>query len=210
MKYPFYRLTFLVLIVLYISCGQNSKSQNSSESELINRVNAVQEQIMVQGNMSEEEEQALLSLCNIISKDDGLSNVSTENQMVLRDVETAPIYEGCEELTNEETEECFKTKVASFVKREFNLNLLRDLNLSEPKQVDAFFVIDQSGNVAGFKVRESEVTIQGEILRVLRKLPVMKPAIHNGKPVSVLCSIIVTYGDDIDIEVVYVPERLDD
>jgi acyl-coenzyme A thioesterase PaaI-like protein len=57
------------------------------------------------------------------------------------------------------------------------------------------------------KVRDSEVTVQAEILRVLRKIPVMKPAIHNGDPVSVICSIIVTYGNNIDVDVVYIPER---
>jgi len=43
-------------------------------------------------------------------------------------------------------------------------------------------------------------------LRVLRKMPVMKPAIHNGKSVAVLCSIIVKYGNEIEINAVYVPE----
>ena len=57
------------------------------------------------------------------------------------------------------------------------------------------------------KVRNSEVTIQSEILRVLRKMPVMTPAIHNGESVSVLCSMIVKYGNDIEIDVVYIPER---
>ncbi|RZN82863.1 MAG: hypothetical protein EVB11_06725, partial [Winogradskyella sp.] len=81
------------------------------------------------------------------------------------------------------------------------------LNLSEPKQVDAFFIIDETGNLNGMKVRDSEVTIQAEILRVLRKMPVMKPAIHNEASVAVLCSMIVKYGNDIDIEMTYVPER---
>ena len=59
------------------------------------------------------------------------------------------------------------------------------------------------------KVRNSEVTIQAEILRVLRKMPLMKPAIHNGKSVSVLCSMIVKYGNDIEIDFVYIPELPD-
>jgi hypothetical protein len=87
------------------------------------------------------------------------------------------------------------------------LNLSKDLNLSEPKQVEAFFIIDENGNLTGMKVRDSEVNIQAEILRVLRKMPLMKPAIHNGESVSVLCSMIVKYGNDIEIDVVYIPER---
>ena len=57
------------------------------------------------------------------------------------------------------------------------------------------------------KVRNSELTVQAEILRVLRKLPKMKPAIHEGNNVAVLCSIIVKYGNGIEVDVVYIPER---
>ncbi|GGI57846.1 hypothetical protein GCM10011444_21550 [Winogradskyella haliclonae] len=166
----------------------------------------MQEQVMVQGNITKEEEQAILSLCSILSKNDGLENYSPDNRMVLKDVEKAPVYEGCEGLSVEETKECFNNKVSTFIKREFNLSILEDLDLSEPKQVDAFFIIDQTGNRTGMKVRDSEVNVQAEILRVLRKIPVMKPAIHNGQNVSVLCSIIVKYGNEIDVDVIYIPE----
>ncbi|WP_372770253.1 hypothetical protein [Lutibacter sp.] len=111
---------------------------------------------------------------------------------------------------NNKHREITVSKPQLFVNREFNLNLSKDLNLSEPKQIEAFFIIDENGNLTGMKVRNSEVTIQAEILRVLRKMPVMKPAIHKGKNVSVLCSIIVKYGNEIEIDVVYIPERPND
>ncbi|WP_369995487.1 hypothetical protein [Winogradskyella sp.] len=160
--------------------------------------------------MTDKEEQAMLSLCNIISHDDGLANFSSEERIILKDVEIAPIYEGCEGLSNEEVGECFKNKVSAFIKREFNLSASKDLNLSESKQVDAFFIIDQNGNLTGMKVRDAEVTIQAEILRVLRKIPVMKPAKHKGKSVSVLCSVVVKYGNDIEVDIIYIPERPND
>jgi len=87
------------------------------------------------------------------------------------------------------------------------MNVSKDLNLSEPKQVEAFFIINENGNLTGMKVRDSEVTVQAELLRVLRKMPTMKPAMNDGKSVSVLCSMIVTYGNDIEIDFVYIPER---
>jgi len=83
-------------------------------------------------------------------------------------------------------------------------------NFSEPSQVDTFFIINGNGNLTGIKVRDSEVTIQAEILRVLRKMPVMKPAIRNGKSVAVLYSIIVKYGNEIEIDAFYIPERPND
>ena len=184
--------------------------QNNTESELIMKINAVQQQVMAQGNITKEEEQAMLSLCSIMSHDDGLANYNSDNRMILKDVEIVPVYDGCEELSEEETKKCFNNKISTFIKREFNLNVSKDLNLSEPKQVDAFFIINENGKLTGMKVRDSEVTIQSEILRVLRKMPIMKPAIHNGKSVSVLCSIIVKYGNEIEIDAVYIPERPND
>ena len=195
------KLILLLLFIPLVSFGQKN-----TESELIMKINAVQQQVMAQGNITEDEEQAMLSLCSIMSRDDGLANYNPDNRMILKDVEIAPVYNGCEELSEEEIKECFNNKVSTFIKREFNLSLSKDLKLSEPNQVEVFFIINENGNLTGMKVRNSEITIQAEILRVLRKMPVMKPAIHNGKSVAVLCSIIVKYGNEIEIDAVYVPE----
>ena len=199
------KLILLLLLIPLVSFGQKN-----TESELIMKINAVQQQVMAQGFITEDEEQAMLSLCSIMSHDDGLANYNPDNRMILKDVEIAPVYYGCEDLSEKETKNCFNNKVSKFIKREFNLNISKDLNLSEPKLVEAFFIINENGNLTGKKVRNSEVTIQAEILRVLRKMPVMKPAIHNGESVSVLCSIIVKYGNEIEIDVVYSPERPND
>jgi len=195
----------LLLIFLFIPIV--SFGQKNIESELIMKINAVQHQLMVQGNITEEEEQAILSLCSIMSKEDGLANYSPDYRMILKDVEIAPIYNGCEKLSKKEIKRCFNNKVSTFIEQEFNLDISRDLNLSELRQVEAFFIINEKGNLTGMKVRNSELTVQAEILRVLRKLPKMKPAIHEGNNVAVLCSIIVKYGNGIEVDVVYIPER---
>ena len=199
------KLILLLLLIPLVSFGQKN-----TESELIMKIYAVQQQVMAQGNITEDEEQAMLSLCSIMSHDDGLANYNPDNRIILKDVEIVPVYNGCEELSEEEIKKCFNNKVSTFIKRGFNLSVSKDLNLSEPKRVEAFFIINENGNLTGMKVRNSELTIQAEILRVLRKMPVMKPAIHNGKSVAVLCSIIVKYGNEIEIDVVYIPERPND
>ena len=127
------KLILLLLLIPLLSFGQKN-----TESELIMKINAVQQQVMAQGNITEDEEQAMLSLCSIMSHDDGLANYNPDNRMILKDVEIAPVYNGCEELSEEEIKECFNNKVSTFIKREFNLSLSKDLNLSEPNQVEAF------------------------------------------------------------------------
>ena len=202
-------LVAVVSFVLSISCGNDGKQevgQSESGSALINRINAVQQQVMAQGNINVEEEHALLSLCSIVSQNDGLANYNSDSRILLKDVEITPIFNGCEELSKIQTKECFENKIVAFIKREFNLKISKDLDLSEPKQVDAFFVIDEAGNLTGKKVRDSELTVQAEILRVFSEMPKMKPAVHKGENVAVLCSIIIKYASEIDIEVVHIPE----
>ncbi|MGB0429686.1 MAG: hypothetical protein ACPGLV_04370 [Bacteroidia bacterium] len=221
MKYKFQRrvknifqnamvIPTIIIVLIFVSCKQEPKQLlKNTESDLITKINAVQEQIMAQGNITEAEEQALSSLCSIVSHDDGLATYTTDNSVILKDVEIAPVYNGCEDLSLEETRTCFKEKISAFIGREFDLSVLKSLNLSEPKTVDAFFIINQNGDLTGMKVRDAEVSVQAEILRVLRKIPVMKPATQNGESASVLCSLIVTYGDNVEVDFVYIPERPD-
>jgi len=127
------KLILILLLVPMVFFGHKN-----TESELIMKINAVQQQVMAQGNITEEEERAILSLWSIMSKDDGLANYSPDDRMILKDVEIAPIYNGCDKLSEKEIKKYFNNKVSTFIKREFNLNISRDLNLSEPKQVKAF------------------------------------------------------------------------
>jgi Mor family transcriptional regulator len=198
----------LSLFMLFtISCDQKPQPSEKSESKLIDKVNAVQQQIMVQGNMSEEEELALSSLCSLISPRDGFDNkYITDGAILFKDVKKAPIYDGCEGLSEEETKKCFNESIVKYIKEEFNSSIVNALNISEPQEVAAFFIIDKNGNLTGMKIRDAEVTIQGEIGRVLKNLPKMKPASQDGINVPVLCSMLVTYGSEIEIELVYILE----
>lgn len=201
------RVLYAIFLFSMLSCQEATETSKATQDSLITKINAIQEQIMAQGEISHEEETALASLCSIVSNNDGLANFSPEYRMILKDVDIAPVFEGCEALSTKETMVCFDDKVTAFIKREFNLSLAQDLMLPEPKQVDVFFIIDNEGHVSGMKVRNSEVNIQAEILRVLRKLPLMKPAKHDDQNVSVLCSLILTYGDSLEVDLVYIPER---
>jgi len=204
-KYQVLIIFSLALFILFtISCDQKPQSSGKSKSELINKVNAVQQQIMVQGNMSEEEELALSSLCSLIPANDGFDTYSLDG-VLLKDVENAPIYNGCEGISEEGTKKCFKESISKFIKQEFNSSILNVLDISEPQQVAAFFLIDENGNLSSMKVRVANVAIQAEIGRIFKKIPKMKPATQDGINVPVVCSILVTYGSEIAIEFVYIP-----
>ena len=206
-QHAFIIFSLTLFILCTVSYGQESQTSGKSESELINKVNAVQKQMMVQGNISKEEELAISSLCSLISHNDGI-NYNPDNVILFKDVENAPIYNGCEGLSEEGTKKCFNESLSKFIKQEFNPSIANALEISEPQQVAAFFIIDENGNLSGMKIRDAEVTIQGEIGRVLKKIPKMKSATQDGINVPVMCSILVTYGSEIKIELVYIPHGL--
>jgi hypothetical protein len=190
----------LICLIFLTSCKQNA---NSSESELINKINAVQQQMMIQGNISEEEELAMSSLCSLI-RDDDFDDYGRDDVIIFKDIENVPIYNGCEGLSKEETKKCFNESISKFIKQEFNLSISNALDLSEPQQVAAFFVIDENGKLSGMKIRDAELTIQAELVRVFKKIPKMKPATQDGINVPVLCSMLVTYGSELIIELTYI------
>jgi len=193
-----------LFMLITVSCGQESQSTKGSESELIIKIKAVQEQVMVQGNISEEEELAMSSLCRLMSRDNPF-DYGREDVILFKDVENAPIYNDCEELSAEGTKSCFNESISKFIKQEFNTSIVNALDISEPQQVAFFFIIDENGILSGMKIRDTELTIQAEIARVLKKVPKMKSATQDGIKVPVLCSVLLTYGNEIIIELKYIP-----
>ncbi len=194
-----------VLTLFAVSCKQESQTSGKSDSELITKINAVHEQIMVQGNMSDEEQLAISSLCSLMPGNDGVSKFITDDAILFKEAENVPIYTGCEGLSAEETKNCFKESIVEFITQEFNSSIAKSLDLTDPQQVAAFFIIDKNGQPSGMKIRDADVTIQAEIGRIFKKIPKMTPATQDGINVPVVCSILVTYGSEIKIEFVFIP-----
>ncbi|MCD2259181.1 energy transducer TonB [Psychroserpens luteolus] len=187
-------LLFLIALIL-LSCKDNTKS---SDSELIHRINAVHEQIMIQGNVTEEEKQAILSLASLFA-DDSFVNYKSDITDVIQfdDVENGPIYPGCEGLSKQELKACFIESISIFVGTQFNSDISKNLGITEPQDVEVFFKIGRDGKTSKLKVRKANVVIQAEVIRVIKQLPLMKPATQNGETVEVMCSTVVSYGGNL-------------
>ncbi len=185
----------LMFMSSMMSCGQDAQSSGKSQSELINKVNAVQQQMMKQGNISEEERQAILSLASLVRNDEDFVNSEDMKEALQFDaVENVPVYPGCEELTKDALNQCFLEQVNKHVIAEFNKDIARKLGISQSKTVEVFFMIDKNGELSNLKVRDANVSIQAEAGRVIKLLPKMKPGTQNGEPVDVMCSTVITYG----------------
>ncbi|MEL7149055.1 MAG: hypothetical protein AAFO69_21965 [Bacteroidota bacterium] len=162
---------FITIVLLLQSC--HSKSSQGTESELIIKVNAVHQQLMKQGNISEEERQAILSLATLVSS---AQNRTIESPITLDMVDSAPVYPGCEGLSKDALGKCFIESVENFVVSNFDQQLKSRLSQPGAKKLEVIFMIDQDGKLHNTKVRGDDLIIQAEVLRVLKMLPTMQPA----------------------------------
>ncbi|WP_394747526.1 energy transducer TonB [Spongiimicrobium salis] len=182
--------------LLCISCQQNPGTSQNTESELIKRINAVQNQMAKQGNISEAEKMALKSLASIVAPDENYSSQEDLKDAILFDeVDAIPVYLGCEELSQEESKQCFTDSFNSLIASEFNMDIPNRLEIKGPQSVEVFFMVNKDGTVSHRKVREPNVVILAEIVRVLKLMPKLKPGMQDGEIVNVRCAAIVHYGN---------------
>ena len=185
-----------VFSLLYISCGQTSDTSKNKKSDLINKIQAVHNQMAKQGNISEEEQLALKSFASLVGADENYSSQEDMKDAIPYDkVEFTPIYPGCDGLSQEESKQCFTESFNSLIASEFNPDIPNNLGIEKPQRVEVFFMVNKDGTLSHHKVREPNVVILAEIVRVLKLMPKLKPGVQNGEKVNVMCSVIVHYGD---------------
>lgn len=100
-------------------------------------------------------------------------------------VEIAPVFPGCEALSNMELKACFNSKVNTFVTENFNLELAEKLRLTGLNEIKAFFKISPTGDIVDINVSASSVRLGEAFVRVINLMPKLRPGLQRGKPVTV-------------------------
>ena len=119
-------------------------------------------------------------------------NKPTEWNLI--DVEKVPIFPGCESAKNNaERMACMSEKLTKLIQKKFNTYLAQDLGLSGIQRIQVQFKIDDAGHVTDIKTRSPYSELANEAERVVSKIPVMKPAIQNNTPVSVVYQLPIAF-----------------
>ena len=101
-------------------------------------------------------------------------------------VEHVPVFPGCEFLSsNIEKRKCMSLKIKKFIEKKFNADRFDYLNLKGEQTISVQFYIDESGNVSNIKARATEKALEKEAIRVVSKLPKMKPGRQGDNVVKV-------------------------
>jgi len=109
-------------------------------------------------------------------------------------IQDVPIFPGCEKYkTNEKRKTCMSKKVQKFVNRRFDTSLGSDLGLSGINRVYVTFKISAKGKIVDVRARANHPKLKEEGVRVVKKLPSMKPGKQRGKPVGVIYNLPITF-----------------
>lgn len=110
-------------------------------------------------------------------------------------IDQAPVFPGCEGLSQKDTKECFSEKIKEHVVSNYNTKLLDDPSLKPGiKRVFVLFVINAEGKVSRVQSRAEDKILEDEAIRVIEKLPTMQPGIQRGKAVNVPYSLPITFN----------------
>ncbi len=109
-------------------------------------------------------------------------------------IETVPVYPGCERLTtNAERKNCMSQKIQKFINRKFDTDIGTTFDLEGKIRILVQFKINTVGEVIGIQSRSPNKYISLEAERVVNDLPIMKPGMQHGKPVTVVYSLPIVF-----------------
>lgn len=209
-----FQLKYLLLVpiicsmLVYTSCSQDASAQSEeeiaeTEGSLVKNIEVVRQQIETQGELSDKEKAALNALVQKAYETKSIANLEKmlpetflqtkrkSDEIPFVNLDKAPVFPGCENLTEDEAKKCFSQNIKKFVAQEYNVELGK--GLQGVQRIYARFKIDKSGNTTDIQARGPQKKLADEAVRVIESLPQMKPGMKDGKPVNVLYSLPITF-----------------
>ncbi len=134
----------------------------------------------------------LLIVALVISLAAGCALKNFKQKQKQKQNDHAVIYPGCEEYNVDDYLECFTNKIRQHIARQFHTGVAKELNLSNDQaKIHVVFEVDEKGMVNVISADTPYPQLKEEIINVFKKLPVMKPAVKNNKPVKTRCNLPV-------------------
>ena len=112
----------------------------------------------------------------------------------INEVNTVPIFPGCEKANNKSKTRCLSKKIQEHTKRYFRAaKVSKNLGLSGRQRISSIFKIDTAGRVIEVRARAAHKNLEKEAIRVIKLLPIFKPGIYDGKKVIVPYSLPIIF-----------------
>ncbi|WP_075340416.1 energy transducer TonB [Tenacibaculum agarivorans] len=109
-------------------------------------------------------------------------------------VQKAPVFKGCEGLSEAENRICFEKKMKKLVQRHFDTELANDLGLARgKKKILTQFVIDKNGFITDIQIRAPHPRLKKETSRIIKKIPKFTPGVQNNENVKVRYTLPIAF-----------------
>jgi beta-lactamase regulating signal transducer with metallopeptidase domain len=172
-------------------------TSQKTESELVEKIVAVFEQIQIQGHISEDEDVALKSLL-VLTSDDGFNDPFFADVIKYVDIPFAiidqpPVFPGCENLPANNQKKCMSKNISMHVNNNFNTKLADSLKLTGRQRINVIFKISNTGDIVDVRSRAPHPGLEAEAIRVINTLPKFTPGEHQGKKVNVPYSLPIIF-----------------
>lgn len=112
-------------------------------------------------------------------------------------VSRAPIFPGCESCkTNLDLMKCFSQKINKHFNRHFDFGMVADYNINGLQLISVKFTVDKQGKVVDILARSKHKILEKETLRILNKIPILKPAYQGDNIVKVAYTLPIKFKID--------------
>jgi hypothetical protein len=199
-------IPMVIGMLVYSSCSEETVPSEVVEQELTltDKIKELKSSIEAKGELSEKEKHEIIEVYLSLLKEQSLNvpinqnigleiieeekrnnDFSEENEVPYSVVEKAPVFKGCENVSEAERKNCLNMNLSGFVAKNFNANLGKSLGLSGEQKISVFFKIDKDGRIIDIKSRAPHPDLETEAVRVINMLPTMIPGEHGGEKVIV-------------------------
>lgn len=114
------------------------------------------------------------------------------NDSIAATLERVPVFPGCENLPNNEARICFNKKMTEHIRNNFRYPRMAQLKNIQGT-VHANFMINIDGTISDINLMAPHQLLADETIRIIKLLPIITPAIQEGRNVRVPFSFPISF-----------------
>lgn len=111
--------------------------------------------------------------------------------LAIKVLDELPVFPGCNPASKNEAQECFQFKMQQHIVKNFRYPN-GAYNRRIQGVVEVTYIISEDGTIKDIEAKGHELLVP-EGIRIIKKLPKMKPGIKDGRPVKVKMSIPIIF-----------------
>ena len=105
-------------------------------------------------------------------------------------VDQVPVFPGCE--NKKDTKACFQKRMQKHIRKHFNYPI-KAQEKGIQGRVSVIFTMNTFGDIVNVRTKGPDKLLEDEAVRIISKMPSVKPGIHKGEKVNVSFSIPITF-----------------